>query len=77
MNSIKERISVLQRLLPFIALLMFFAALWVLHDSLRNFHYHEIIGWVHAVTVIHLLLAVVLTVLSYLCMTAYDQLAFY
>jgi len=67
----------LQRLLPFIALLMFFAALWVLHDSLRNFHYHEIIGWVHAVTVIHLLLAVVLTVLSYLCMTAYDQLAFY
>ncbi len=74
MISIKLRPSVLQRLLPLVALLIFFAALWVLHDSLRKFHYHEIIGWMHAVTLIDLLLAIGLTVVSYLAMTAYDQL---
>ncbi|MDA3903003.1 MAG: bifunctional lysylphosphatidylglycerol flippase/synthetase MprF [Desulfuromusa sp.] len=65
-----------RRLLPFIALLLFAAALWVLHQALSKFHYHDIVRWVHAVSVTDLLLAIGLTILSYLAMTAYDQLAF-
>ncbi|MCW8858354.1 MAG: bifunctional lysylphosphatidylglycerol flippase/synthetase MprF [Deltaproteobacteria bacterium] len=72
----KQRLVALsRRLLPFIALFLFAGALWILHRASDKFHYRDIIRWVHAVSLTDLLLAVGLTALSYLVMTAYDQLA--
>lgn len=72
----KQRLAGLShRLLPLIALLIFAAALWILHRALGKFHYQDIVRWIHAVSLVDLLLAVVLTIFSYLIMTAYDQLA--
>ncbi len=64
-----------QRFLPLLALVLFGVALWILHRAAAQFHYHEIIAYVHAVPRSNLLSAAVLTVLSYLVMTGYDLLA--
>lgn len=63
------------RLAPLLALVMFAAALWVLHHAAGRFHYHEVVGWVRATPAPQLLLALVLTLFSYLAMTGYDLLA--
>lgn len=75
MTHNQRLIYFLHRLLPLVAVLLFAAALLVLHRALGKFHYHEIIHWLHAISATDLLLAVSLTILSYLIMTAYDQLA--
>ncbi len=70
-----SRSALLHRLLPLIALALFVAALWVLHDSLRQFHYHQILAQLRTIPLSHVVAAVGLTSLSYLLMTAYDHLA--
>ena len=69
--------TIINRLLPLVALTLFTAALWVLHDALRQFHYHHIVAQLKAIPLSQILAALGLTVLSYLVMTAYDQLAIF
>jgi len=70
----------LKRLAPFLKplliLAMFAVALRVLHDTLAQYRYREVIGYLHALPGDQLLLAAVLTLLGYLVMTGYDTLAF-
>jgi phosphatidylglycerol lysyltransferase len=60
---------------PLFGLLLFAVALWVLHHELREYHYHDIVRHVAEIPHPRLLLALALTVLSYLIMTGYDTLA--
>ena len=70
-----HRPSSFNRLLPLVSLSLFAAAMWALHDALRQFRYHHILTQLQNVSASHVLAAVGLTVLSYLVMTGYDQLA--
>ena len=70
-----HRPSIFNRLLPLVSLSLFAAAMWALHDALRQFRYHHILTQLQNVSASHVLAAVGLTVLSYLVMTGYDQLA--
>ncbi len=65
----------LKHLLPVIIVALFGTAIWVLHRSIAEFHYHEIAASARAIPRADLLLAVGLTALSYLVMSAYDLLA--
>ncbi len=75
MTSAEHRSSSLHRFLPLIALVLFVAALWVLHDDLRHVHYHHILAQLKAIPGTHVLSALGLTALSYMVMTGYDRLA--
>jgi phosphatidylglycerol lysyltransferase len=70
----------LKRLAPFLKplliLALFAVALRVLHDTLAQYRYREVIGYLHALPGDQLLLAAALTLLGYLVMTGYDTLAF-
>ncbi|MBN1956753.1 MAG: bifunctional lysylphosphatidylglycerol flippase/synthetase MprF [Desulfuromonadales bacterium] len=65
----------LRRLLPILPLVLFPLALWALHRAAAQFHYHDILRYVHAVPLSDLILAGLLTIFSYLVMTGYDLLA--
>jgi phosphatidylglycerol lysyltransferase len=65
----------LQRIAPVLGLALFGAALWVLHNALRDFRYHDIAHQFQALPASRVIIAVTLTALSYLVMTAYDHLA--
>jgi phosphatidylglycerol lysyltransferase len=75
MASEIKRSTLAGRLLPLIVLILFTAALWVLHDALRHFHYHQVLAQLRAIPVSHVMAALGLTILSYLVMTVYDRLA--
>lgn len=75
MTSTAQRPSLVHRLLPLISLVLFSAALWVLHDALRHFHYQQVLAQLKAFSSVRVFLALGLTVLSYLVMTVYDRLA--
>jgi len=70
----------LKRLAPFLKplliLALFAVALRVLHDTLAQYRYRDVIGYLHALPGDQLLLAAALTLLGYLVMTGYDTLAF-
>jgi len=59
------------------ALTVFGGALWILHQSLREFHYNSILHQLHSLTTLQLTSALLLTTLSYLIMTGYDRLAIF
>jgi phosphatidylglycerol lysyltransferase len=61
---------------PFIGVFLFAAALWALHHELQQYHYHEVMRHIEELPTVRLLLALVLTVLSYLVLTGYDLLSF-
>ena len=61
---------------PLLGLLLFLAALWVLHHALSGYHYRDLAAGARAVPVPRLLSALLLTCLSYLVLTGYDALAF-
>lgn len=63
------------RLKPFLSLLLFALALWLLHRELRDFHYREVIRFLDVLPWGRVALAIVLTVCSYLTLTSYDALA--
>ena len=75
MVSDVKRSSIIHRLLPLLVLILFAAALWVLHGALRQFHYQQVIAQLRAIPSSQILAALGLTVLSYLVMTVYDRLA--
>jgi len=70
----------LKRLAPFLkpllVLALFAAALRVLHDTLVQYRYRDVIGYLQALHGHQLLLAAGLTIVGYLSMTGYDTLAF-
>lgn len=75
MSSPVQRSQLIRHLLPLVTLALFAAALWVLHDALRHFHYHQVLHRLKAIPGTHILTALGLTILSYLVLTIYDQLA--
>jgi phosphatidylglycerol lysyltransferase len=70
----------LKRIAPFVKplliLALFAIALRVLHDTLAQYRYREVIAYLNRLSGDQILLASVLTVLGYLVMTGYDTLAF-
>lgn len=75
MTSADKTSSLLHRLLPLLALILFAAALWVLHDALREFRYQHILAQLKTIPAPRMLAALGMTALSYLVLTVYDQLA--
>ncbi len=75
MTPAEHRYSYIHSFLPFVALVLFLAALWVLHDALRQVQYHHILAKLKSIPTSQILAALGLTVLSYLVMTGYDLLA--
>ena len=65
----------LKFLIPVFALTLFGGALWILHRTLSEFHYHDIVLQLHALQTWQIAAALGLTVLSYSVMTCYDWLA--
>jgi phosphatidylglycerol lysyltransferase len=65
----------LDRLSPFLGLLLFVSALWILRHELHGHDYHAIVQQVEALPFPRLALALLFTVLSYLTLTSYDALA--
>lgn len=70
----------LKRLVPFLKplliLALFALALRVLHDTLAQYRYHDVIGYLIALPDNKVILAAALTLAGYLVMTGYDALAF-
>lgn len=60
---------------PLIGLILFIAALWVLHQVLATYHVHDIVHALERLPNSRLLMALLCTVLSYLIVTGYDWLA--
>ena len=60
---------------PLFGLLFFGVALWVLHHELKVYHLEDILHHVEKLPFHRILLALLLTALSYLIMTGYDFLA--
>ncbi len=65
----------LRQLRPALSLLLFGAALWVLHTQLGQYHYVEVAGAVRTVRTGRVMAAVVLTALNFLVLSGYDTLA--
>ena len=55
--------------------LLFAAALWILRDVLREYHYHEIVRELRSVSPFRLGASLVLVVLAYLALVGYDVVA--
>jgi len=61
---------------PLLILALFATALRVLHDTLAQYRYRDVIRYLDALPIDQILLAAALTLLGYLVMTGYDTLAF-
>jgi phosphatidylglycerol lysyltransferase len=71
--GLKERL--LSGIGPILGILLFCAAIAVLRHELHAYHYRDVIAHLHALPPHRILLALALTVLSYLALTGYDTLA--
>ncbi len=60
---------------PSLSVILFAAALWLLHSELRNYHLRDILNAFESIPAGRLAAAVGLTVLSYAVMAGYDVLA--
>ena len=60
---------------PGLSLILFAAAVWLLHSELRAYHLRDILHAFDAITGAQLWAAVGLAILSYAVMTGYDVLA--
>jgi phosphatidylglycerol lysyltransferase len=67
--------KLLHSLGPLFGLLLFAAALWVLHHELRAYHFHDIVRHLREISPCRLFSSLALTLMSYLTMTGYDTLA--
>ncbi|MEP9410989.1 MAG: bifunctional lysylphosphatidylglycerol flippase/synthetase MprF [Candidatus Brocadia sp.] len=67
----------LRNLSPFFGILLFTAALWVLHYELKEYCYHDMLRQLKALPTHRLLLALLFTSLGYLTLIGYDFLALY
>ncbi len=60
------------KLIPFLGVLLFSLALWVLHRELKTVHYFDVVREIHALPPFRVVLAIVLAALGYLALTGYD-----
>jgi phosphatidylglycerol lysyltransferase len=65
----------LRNISPLFGVLLFAAALWVLHYELKEYHYHDVLRQLKALPTQRLLLALLFTALGYLVLIGYDFLA--
>ncbi|MDN3514754.1 MAG: lysylphosphatidylglycerol synthase domain-containing protein [Candidatus Brocadia sp.] len=65
----------LRNLSPLFGVLLFAAALYVLRYELKEYHYHDVLHQLKKIPVSHLLIALLLTVLSYLVLIGYEFVA--
>lgn len=64
----------MRRLKPWLVLLPFVVAVWVIHRDLQSFHYLQVVAALDALPVRAILAAVALTALSFLVLSTYDAL---
>jgi len=67
--------KILNNLGPLVGLLLFSAALWVIHHELKAHPLHDVLRYIHELPAQRLSLALLFTVISYCVMTGYDTLA--
>ncbi|MDA8139642.1 MAG: bifunctional lysylphosphatidylglycerol flippase/synthetase MprF [Desulfobacteraceae bacterium] len=67
--------SKIKRLAPFLMLALFLAALWSIHRQLAGYRWHDLLSHLRQMPAGQLWWAFLLTLASYLVMTAYDLLA--
>ena len=60
------------KLLPFLGVLLFGLALWVLHRELETVHYADVVREIRALPPFRVVLALALAALGYLALTGYD-----
>jgi len=60
---------------PLFGLMLFMAALWIIHHELKTYHLHEILQHFHNLPGKALFSAIIITIFSYFIMTGYDFLA--
>jgi phosphatidylglycerol lysyltransferase len=60
---------------PFVGLILFSIALWILYRTLKDYQYHDIVRHLRDLPIPYLLMACGLTLLNYLIMSGYDLLA--
>jgi phosphatidylglycerol lysyltransferase len=65
----------MRKLRPLLGFVLFLLALFLIHDAIKKYHYHEVVQQLFQVTHSSLLLGLALTILSYLLLTLYDLLA--
>ena len=68
--------SILRRILgPGISVVLFTAAIWLLHAELKPYHLDDILRAIESIPAARMWAAIGLTILSYVLMTGYDALA--
>ena len=65
----------LHNLGPILGMVLFAAALWILHHALAKYQYHDIVRHLEELPRERMMLALVLTLLNYLILTGYDTLS--
>jgi phosphatidylglycerol lysyltransferase len=60
------------KLIPFLGVLLFGLALWVLHRELKTVHYIDVVREIRALPPLRVILALALAALGYLALTGYD-----
>jgi len=68
--------KILHYLSPIIGIFLFIIALLVLHNELREYHFHDVLNHLRDLSAQRILTAFLLTILSYVTLTGYDTLAF-
>lgn len=77
MEPTAHRSAIIRTLSPLVTLILFTAALFVLHEALQKYHYHQIVSQLKTISDLNILLAIGLTIVSYLLLTIYDRLALF
>lgn len=67
--------KILYRIVPIFALVLFIAAVVLLHHNLKQYHLRDIIQSLHEIRGNRILLSLGLTCLSYLVLSGYDIMA--
>jgi uncharacterized membrane protein YbhN (UPF0104 family) len=67
--------KILRDIGPWLGILLFMVALWVLHKELKAYHYQDILHSIEALPAHRLYVGLGLTLLNYLIMSGYDILA--
>ncbi len=69
--------KILSILSPLFGIVLFTLALFVLHHSLKKYHYHELLNQISKIPLKSILCALLLTSANYLVLTFYDTLGFH
>ena len=67
--------KVIQKLRPLLGLVLFVLAVFLIHNIIKKYHYHEIVQQLSQISPTCFFLSLALTILSYLLLTLYDLLA--